>query len=290
VTPRVGFNWNVDPQLHVYGSFSTARSEPRFDDVWNPQDVYQDPTVLFASWDPAARHLEDAHAKPERLTAFEAGLGWRRGSARLKADFYWMDFRDELVFAGGIDQDGLPITDNAARSVHKGFELEGSARLPGKLELQAQLALSDDKLEDYVLHYGPNPEDALDYSGNRIALFPTHQARLRLQRGFGRLRVGFGLRRVGTIYLDNSENERKDPAARSAPGYVDKQIDPFTLLDARLEYELKRSGGGARSLTLVANVENLADKRYTASGYTYDQPYFFPGATRNGYLGLRLGF
>jgi iron complex outermembrane receptor protein len=235
LTPRIGFNWNVDPRLHVYGSFSTARSEPRFDDVWSPQDPFQDPAVLFARSDSGGRHLTGSHAKPERLTALEGGLGWRRGSTRLKANAYWMDFRDELVFAGGIDQDGLPITDNAARSVHKGIELEAGTRLPGSLDASAQLAVSRDRLEDYVLRFGPRPEDALDYSGNRIALFPTQQARLRLARAFGPLRVAAGLRRVGTIYLDNSENERKDPSARSAPGFVDKKIEPFTLLDAQLE-------------------------------------------------------
>jgi len=194
------------------------------------------------------------------------------------------------VFAGGIDQDGLPITDNAARSVHKGLELEAGARLPGAVDASAQLAVSRDRLQDYVLRFGPRPEDALDYSGNRIALFPTQQARLRLSRGFGALRVAAGLRRVGTIYLDNSENERKDPAARSAPGFVDKKIEPFTLVDAQLEYELKRPSGTRHALTLVASVENLLDERYAASGYFYDQPYFIPGATRSAYLGLRWGF
>jgi iron complex outermembrane receptor protein len=289
VTPRVGLSFNPDQQLHLYASFSTARSEPRFDDVWNPQDVFQNPASLFESSDAAGRHFEDAKARPERLTAWEAGAGFSRGSTRLRANFYWMDFEDELVYAGGIDQDGLPITDNAARSVHKGVELEAALKLPGAIELLGHAAFSDDRLEDYTLKFGPGPQDELDYSGNRIALFPTHQARLRLQRAFGPARVGLGLRRVGTIYLDNSENERKDEQARQAPGFVDKKIDPFTLADARLELDLKRALG-ARSLTLLLNVDNLFDERYEASGYSYDQPYFFPGATRSVYVGLRYGF
>jgi hypothetical protein len=53
---------------------------------------------------------------------------------------------------------------------------------------------------------------------------------------------------------------------------------------------LKRLLRSARSLSVLASVDNLANRRYTASGYMYDQPYFFPGATRNVYLGLRCGF
>lgn len=290
VTPRLGLNWNADDRLHLYASFSTVRSEPRFDDVWNPQDVFQNPAVLFERFDASSRRLADAKARLERLKAYEAGAGWRKGAASLKANAYWMDFRDELVFAGGIDEDGLPITDNAARSLHRGVEMEAAFRLPGTLEVAGHLAASRDSLEDYVLRFGPRPADQLDYSGNRIALFPTYQARVRLARAFGATRVSLGLRRVGTIYLDNSENERKDPAARRIPGYVDKKIDPFTLADARLELNLKRLVGGQRSLTLLASVDNLFDKRYAASGYMDDQPYFFAGATRNAYVGLRCGF
>jgi iron complex outermembrane receptor protein len=290
VTPRVGLNWNAGERLKVYGSLSTARSEPRFDDLWNPQDAFQDPASLFGRFDVASLRLADAHARPERLRAYEVGASWREGTKSLKASLYWMDFRDELIFAGGIDQDGLPITDNAARSVHKGVELEAAFQLPGAIEVRGQLSASGDRLEDYALRFGPRAEDQLDYSGNRIALFPTYQARLRLARAVGPARVSLGLRRAGTIYLDNSENERKDPAARRTPGWVDKKIDPFTLADARVEVDLGQLFGNGRPLTLLANLDNLAGRRYAASGYMYDQPYFIPGATRNAYVGLRVGF
>jgi iron complex outermembrane recepter protein len=289
VTPRLGLNWSPAERLRFYASFSTARSEPRFDDIWNPQDPWADPAASFARVD--GRHYEDAYAGPERLRAFEVGGSWRSTRLRLRANAYFMDFRDELVYAGGINEDGLPITDNAARSLHRGLEAEGALQLPVGLELSGSLAISDDVLKDYVLRYGPSPADAVDYSGNRIALFPTHQARLRLARGFGATRASFGLRRVGTIYLDNSENERKDPQARLAPGYVDKQIEPFTLADLRLELDLKRMlGRGARGLSLLVSVDNLFDRRYAASGYAYGEPYFFPGATRALYTGLTLSF
>jgi iron complex outermembrane receptor protein len=289
LTPRVGLNWTPRQRVSVYASFSLARSEPRFDDVWNPQDPWADPASSFALHD--GRHYSDAYARPEQLRALEAGAAWRSERIRLKANGYWMDFRDELVYAGGINDDGLPITDNAGRSLHRGVELEGAFQLPAAFELTGSLAVSDDVLKDYVLRFGPAPADAVDYSGNRIALFPTQQARLRLARGFGAARASLGLRRVGTIYLDNSENERKDPQARLAPGYVDKQIEPFTLADLRLEIDLRRVlRSSARGLSLLVSVDNLFDRRYAASGYAYGEPYFFPGATRAVYAGVTWGF
>lgn len=291
VTPRLGLHWRAGERGRLYLSLSTADSEPTFSNVWDPQDPWSNPVPLFASYDPATRHLEDAQARPERLRAAELGGSWGNARLQLKANVYWMDFRDELVYAGGLDDDGLPITDNAARSLHRGLELEAAAQLPGGLRLTGHLAVSDDELKEYLLQYAPGPGGTVDYSGNRIALFPESQARLRLQRRFGALDLAFGLRHVGRIYLDNSQDERKDPAARQAPGYVPKLIEPFTLgeLDASLDLD-RLLGGRGRSLRLQLHVDNLFDERYAASGYVYDVPYFYPAATRNVFVGLTYGF
>jgi iron complex outermembrane receptor protein len=288
VTPRVGVNWNPTARLQAFASFSTARSEPTFPNVWDPQDPWANPASLFTSYDPSSRRFSDATAKPERLQAWETGLGYRSPRLGLSASLYWMDFRDELIFAGGLDDDGLPITDNAARSVHKGVELQGYARAGG-FRLEGHFAASDDVLEEYVLRFGPAPGDAVDYSGNRVALFPTHTGRLRLSWEAGRWRAGLGVRRVGRIFLDNSENERKEPSAREAPGYVDKAIEPYTLADALLAVRLT-GRPGERGLAFELHADNLLDERYSASGYVYGVPYFYPAATRSLYAGFEFLF
>ncbi len=144
------------------------------------------------------------------------------------------------MFAGGIDEDGLPITDNAARSLHRGAEFEISLRLPGDLALTASGAASEDRLKEYLLRYGPSAADVVDYSGNRVALFPSRLLQARVSRSFGPLFAGFGPRHVGRIYIDNSEDEHKNEAARTAPGYLPKKIEPFTLAEAELRLDLRR--------------------------------------------------
>ena len=152
------------------------------------------------------------------------------------------------------------------------------------------MTASRDVLDEYRQVFGPNPEDVVDYSGNRIALFPDHQARLRVGKRFGPARVVLGARRVGTIYLDNSENERKDPAARDVPGYVDKKIDPYTLVDLLATLAPKGWAKGRSSVTLELSVENLLDRRYVAFGYAFGPPEFLPGATRSFFFGATYGF
>lgn len=287
LTPRLGAHLALAPRWSAFLQLSTAKSEPTFSSIWDPQDPFANPRPLFERAD--GRRLENARARPERLRAAEAGIAFKASLATLKANLYLMDFRDELVYAGGIDDDGLPVTDNAARSLHRGLELEGRLRLAGGVRLDGHLSLSRDELRDYRLRFGPSPQDAVDYSGNRIALFPTGLWRLRASRAFGALSVALAARHVGTTYLDNSQNERKDPAARRQPGYVDKRIEPYTVAELWLELDVARFVRRVRPFVVQLGIENLLDRRYAASGYAYGAPYFIPGATRSVYLGARLG-
>lgn len=301
LTPRVGANWNVTDRWNVYAQATKTESEPTFTNVWDPEDPANKPADAFRAYDPSRNRYSDPYARPERLTSFELGAGYRNGAVHLKMNAYRMQFRDEFVYAGGLDSDGLPITTNAGRSLHQGIELEAGGRLPGEVDLSGYLAVSRDILVDETVLSpdGSGGTFLIDYSGNRIALFPGSTARLAVARTFGPVRIELSGRRVGTIYLDNSENERKTPSNRSAAGYVDKKVDPFTLLAAQAVADLSRyARRPAGALALRLRVDNLLDARVAQFGYAYplDPAYtqfyseFFPAATRSITGGLSFGF
>jgi iron complex outermembrane receptor protein len=301
LSPRIGVNWNIDGSWNLYAQATRTESEPTFNNVWDPEDPASDPTDHFATYDPSRNRYTGPFAKPERLTSFELGAGYVRGTTRLKMNVYRMQFRDEFVYAGGLDSDGVPITTNAGQSLHEGIEIEAAGRVPGEVDLSGYLAVSRDVLEqDTVL----SPDGAggyyvIDDSGNRVALFPESTARLSVARTFGPVRVELSARRIGTIYLDNSQNERKTPASRTLPGYIDKEIDPFTLVGLQVVLDLSRAAHReAGSLTLRLGIDNLLDSQVAQFGYSYpiDAAYtefyseFYPAATRSVMLGLSFGF
>lgn len=302
LSPRIGANWNINDLFNLYAQATKTESEPTFNSVWDPEDPATRPAEFFASYDPSRNRYANPHAKPERLTSFELGAGYARGTTHVKIDVYRMQFRDEFVYAGGLDSDGLPITINAGRSRHEGIELEAGGRLPGDVDLSGYVAISRDRLEEDTIL---SPDDAtgalyvIDYSGNRIALFPGSTARLAISRTFGPVRVELSGRRVGTIYLDNSQNERKTPANRDVAGYVDKRVDPFTLVGAQVVADLSRPARlKTGSLVLRLRIDNLLDAQLAQMGYSYpaDAAYttfyseFYPAATRSVMLGLSFGF
>jgi iron complex outermembrane receptor protein len=301
LTPRVGVNWNVTDRWNVYAQAVKTESEPPFENVWNPEDPTDDPATHFDRYDPALNRWSDPTARPERLVSTEAGAGYRYGATHAKLNLYRMDFRDELVYAGGIDRDGVPLTTNAGRSIHQGIEIDAGGRIPGEVDLSGYLAVSSDVLKEYTI-YSPLAAGGvatIDYSGNRIALFPDSLARLAVGRQFGPVRTELSARRIGRIYLDNSQDERKTPANRDVPGYVPKTIDPYTLVAAQAVADLSRFlGNKSRSLSLRLRVDNVLDAKVAQFGYSYpvDDAYtqftseFFPAATRSVMGGVTFGF
>lgn len=301
VTPRIGANWNITDRWNTYAQVTKTESEPKFTNVWDPEDSSANPADQFEHFDPAQNRYSDPLAKPERLTSFELGARYLLGATHLKLNAYRMQFRDEFVYAGGLDADGVPLTVNAGQSRHQGLEFEGGGRLPGDVDLSGYLAVSRDVLEDDTVL---SPDGAggtirVDYSGNRIALFPDSTAKLAVARTFGPVRVELSGRRVGTIYTDNSQNERKTPANRELPDYVDKKVDPFTVVSAQAVADLSRyARRPAGSFTLRLRVDNLLNAKVVQFGYSYqvDAAYtqfyseFFPAATRGVLVGLNFSF
>ena len=293
LTPRFGVNWNKSPAFGMFAAVAGARSEPAFRDIWDPQDPDSDPRAAFARVAAAGRQFTEPRARPESLFDLEAGATLAIGRGRLRLAAYRMRFRDELVFAGGLDDDGNPLTANAGRSIHQGLELALRAPLGGGVDLDGYVSASSDRLSALVLRSvdAAGQPVAADYSGNRVALFPRHLARLRLARTLGPLRVAFGARHVGRLFTDNSENERKTPAARAAEGYVNKFVDPGLTLDAQATWRV------GKRLRLQAFGENLGNRRFTTFGYSYPNDdfsgfysEFFPAATRGVYLGASWDF
>jgi outer membrane receptor protein involved in Fe transport len=301
LSPRIGANWNLTDRWNLYGQATKTESEPTFTNVWDPEDESANPADQFRAFDAARNRYSDPYAKPERLTSFELGARYAMGATQIKMNAYRMQFRDEFVYAGGLNSDGIPRTVNAGQSLHQGIEFEASGRIPGDVDLAGYLAVSRDVLNEMTLLSpdGVGGTFVIDYSGNRIALFPDHTARLSIARAFGPVRVEVSARRIGTIYTDNSENERKTPANRAAPDYVDKKVDPYTVMAAQAVADLSRyARRPAGSLTVRLRVDNLLDAQIAQFGYSYpaDAAYtqfyseFFPAATRSLFVGLNFGF
>ncbi len=311
LTSRIGFNYNIRDDLRAFASVSIARREPRLKDFYDADSPYSKP--YFAVVDTVNQIYSDPLVKHEEVTDFEFGFGYNTNILKANLNFYWMNYTNEIVSNGQLDNTGQPVYWNAGKSVHRGIELEAEYNLLAKIlsgskfktpliTLSGNLSLTDNY---FVTFFEKNSIDTTgvihgnDYSGNQILLNPQIIGNLSLSfySEFG-LGVYIRMQYIGKQYLDNSENEIKNPDARLVPGYVDKFINPYTVLNAGVSLDFiplvksKQLSKYFKTLEATLKVNNVLNTLYEATGGidNLGTPNWIPAADRNVFLNLRIGF
>ena len=312
LTPRVGLNYNINSDFRVFTNVSMAKREPRLKDIYDAESPYSRPN--FRVVDTVSQTYTDPLVKPEEMIDYELGLGYSANLLKANLNFYWMNFTNEIVNNGQLDNVGQPINGNAGKSVHRGIEFEFEYNLLAQiysgirnknpmLALNGNVTLSDNYFKDYREINGADSLGNLiygnDYSGNKILLTPQVIGNLSLNfnSDFG-LGAYVTMQYIGKQYLDNSENERKNPDASLAAGYVDKFINPYTVFNAGVSLDIvplvksKQLGKYFRTIEASLKVNNIFDRLYeTTGGIDYTgAPNWIPAADRNIFFNLRVGF
>ena len=238
--PKAGVTLRLSEASRVYASYARAHREPNRTDFENGNPV------------------------PETLNDFELGYRFTKDRARIYANVYYMDYRDQLVLTGAIDDVGAAIRQNSGSSYRLGVEVEAGVELiPGVLAVSPNIALSTNKNRDFYfqrdgvlqnlgntnISFSPNV-----VAGNRFDYFPIQNLRLSLLSKY-----------VGEQYLGNID-------AKSS------KLDAYFVNDFNAQYELGELGF-AKSITLTALVNNIFSEEYVSNGYffTYDDDYTNPG-------------
>jgi iron complex outermembrane receptor protein len=276
VMPRFGALYSFAPGTDLYFNVARGMHEPAFRTIYDPEDYYGERVTL----------------QPEDVWDWEAGLSLRHRSWRARANLFFMNFSNEIVYAGRLDSSGVPIYGNGAHSRHEGIELDATADPFPYLGFDGALTLSHNT---FVSYHDYNSDSSINvYDGNVLGGYPDVLASLTARAKIGRAALAVSGRYVGKFYLDNTDNNRRHPELRQAPGYVALVNPAFTVVDASVNTPLPGTlvrGLGLTHLDLDLRVNNLFDRLYTAFGFIGDDgaPLFIPAATRNIFVGLNLG-
>ena len=274
--PRLGAVFRVADATELYANVARGMKEPAFREIYDPEDYYG----------------EFAELSPQDVWDWEAGVSARRGAWRVRANLFFMNFPNEIVYSGALDSSGVPIYGNGAHSHHQGIEIDATFEPSRYLGLDANVSLSHNTFVHY--HELVDPQTTNVYDGNRLAGYPDALASLTARTHAGPVALSATGRWVGRFYLDNSEDNRRNPEARQQPGYVPLVNPSYFVLDAAARGALPAkalSALGITSAELELRLNNLLDRKYTAFGYAGDDgaPVFIPAATRNVYVGVTLG-
>lgn len=269
--PKAGLVYNPSIHDQVYASMSIGNKEPVRDDfIDNPASF----------------------PKYERLRDYEVGYRISSDLFLLSLDYYFMDYANQLVLTGEINDVGEGIRTNVADSYRTGVELEGVLRISEKLQWRATATFSQNKiasftqvLYDYGVAWDEFNTIERTYTETDISFSPSLIASSVITvKPFRNARITLLSKGVGKQYLDNTSNE-------------DRRIDQHLVNDLRLGYEVQPDFMKEVRLQLLVN--NIFDVRYESNGYTWGylgggeefrENYYFPQAGRNYMLMLTMHF
>jgi iron complex outermembrane receptor protein len=274
LNPRIGGNYNFNEQLNLFVNFSRTSREPRLKNFYDAAEASTPET-----WGPVVpqfeRNPEGTYnfdkplVKPEKLNDYEIGLGYRNGGWRAGVNFFYMDFKDEIIKKGEVDRFGQPLTENAERTLHTGVELLASGRLFPQLSWSGNVTLSRNKLKKYAVYKSDGSRQVVDVN-NPLAGFPDALANLRLTFSDFGLTVSLAVQHVGKQYTDNFKNE-------------ENTVDPYTVFNGMAGYSFKR-GPVLPGLSLQLHVQNIFNKLYLTHG---EGDEFFPAAERQVFVNAK---
>jgi len=256
VNPKAGLNYNISAYSNAYASIAIANREP------NRDDLVKNPVL----------------PKAEQLIDWEAGYRFRNKTYFGSANLYYMDYNNQLVLTGAIDDVGDPIRQNVAKSYRAGLELQGGVKLNKTLKFEGNLSLSQNKIKDYTqlvydTQYDPETWETVyqgvvstDFTNTNISFSPSLVAASRLTyTPIANLDIAILSKYVGKQYLDNTSNESKI-------------IKSYFINHLNASYTVKPSWIESVSFNLLVN--NIFDEQYESNGYTYSY-YYRPDATSN---------
>lgn len=227
--------------------------------------------------------------KPERLHDIELGIEQAKNKCNWSATFFYMQYKDQLVLTGKINDVGAYTRTNIPKSYRAGIELQGAIQFNNWMNASANLALSRNKVmhfTEYIDDYDNGGQKINNYNATDIAYSPA------LVGGFvlnflpsKHLEISLPGKFVSKQYLDNTQNNSR-------------VLHAFFVQHVRAIYTFKKIAK-LKELNIVAQVNNVFGKKYEPNGYTFSyiyggttttENYYFPMAGMNFMLGLNAKF
>ena len=270
--PKAGFVYDISSQHNVYTFAGISNREP----------VRRD----FTESSPESR------PRHETLRNLEVGYRYSSGNLKLAFNYYLMDYKDQLILTGEINDVGGFSRTNIDESYRMGVELEAGYRINRMLDWAGNLTISRNKIPEFT-EYSDQYDENWNWTGTHVATYEnTDIAFSPLMVGASRINfypvkeasISLMSKYVGKQYIDNTMSH-------------DRMLDAYFVNDLKLAYKMENSV--FRELELSFLINNLFDVNYITNAWIYkgvvgDSALFaiddgyFPQAGRHFLLGARL--
>ncbi len=276
VNPKFGLHYQMSNSQSLFISFATASREPNRSN--------------FVDADPL-------HPVAAAETLFDYELGYRLGMNHLKlaTTVYYMDYKDQLVLTGEINNTGAPIMTNVNDSYRAGIELETGVNIMSRLSWDMNATLSRNRISEFTEYvdnwdYWDDPMNepqqlSRELEETHLSFSPELIAAGKLSfEIIDNLKISLISKYVGKQYIDNTASE-------------ERKLDPYFLNNINASFSFKPPL--VEEITIRFQANNIFNIQYESNAWVYRYNYggeeyfmdgYFPQAGIHFMAGITVRF
>jgi len=273
--PKIGLNYVFNPAHSLFAYVGIANREPN--------------RSVFRDAEPGQE------VKPEMLTDYELGYKYGSGFLSLEVNLFYMDYKDQLVMTGKINNVGAPVMTNVADSYRTGIEFMGGVKFLKFMNWYLNATYSLNKINNFTEYvdnwnYWDDPESQpyqyeKELGTTDISFSPDFTMSSRLSaEPLNNFTVTFISNYVSRQFIDNTSN-------------VERSIDPYLVNNLRFVYSINTNF--IKQIDFLLTLNNIFNAEYETNAWVYRYVYegeegnlngYFPQAGFNFMAGINLKF
>ncbi|MDA9804163.1 TonB-dependent receptor [Flavobacteriaceae bacterium] len=239
--PKTGLTYELSNKNQLYVSYGRAHREPRRAD------------------------FENGITKPEKLDDYELGWRFKAKKNTINTNIYFMNYKDQLVLTGAIDDTGAPLRATSGKSYRLGVEIDATFLICENFRILPNLALSSNKNLDFV---SPIDGELVNLGMTNLSFSPNIVAGNKFEyEPITNLQLGLYTKYVGEQYMGNVDSD------------VSK-LDAYFVNDFNISYTIDNIPF-LREIVVTGLINNIFNIKYVSNGYyyTYDDTWTDPTTT-----------
>ncbi len=267
INPKLGAYYKIGEHQNAYVSFAVANREPS-------RSVFRDA---------GAGELP----VPERMLDYEIGHEFQTTNFSIATNLFYMDYKDQLVLTGEINDVGAAIMTNAPESYRAGIEVSTGFKVTDFMDWATNVSYSQNKIKNFTTYvdnwdtWGQEVEElgtvdiafSPDWIVDNILTFhPAKDFNVALMTKF-----------VSDQYIDNTSSE-------------ERKLDAYLVNDIKMDYTLRNFWFKEINFSLALN--NILNEEYETNAWVYRyylgnthkvMDGYYPQAGMNFMAGIRIG-
>jgi iron complex outermembrane receptor protein len=194
----------------------------------------------------------------ETLHDWELGYSFNSSVISFSANYYFMNYKNQLVLTGEINDVGAPVMVNVDKSYRTGIELQAAVKITRNLQWSGNTTFSMNKVEDfteYVDNWDTWGQETYELGTTDLAFSPNFTGNSKFTFSpANNLNISFVSSFVGKQYLDNTSNS-------------ERILNSYFVNNLKADYNF--STKWFEKITLHMMINNLFNEKYESNAWVY---------------------